>query len=105
MWNQYCFLAERLQRINRQLEILLLITGVFFAIYSYQAPTNYIVFLPSLIIFSLIYIIALYFILPRLIRVPWVRNDTDFLEFEKYRKKGDVSGFYKQLVTESYKFE
>lgn len=102
-WDQYQYLAYRLDQINRQLEILLLITGVFFAAYSFQAFSDPFVFLPSLVGFALIYLLSLYFILPRLVKIPWVGHYD--LEFENYRKKGDIEGFYKQLVTETYKYE
>jgi len=103
VWDQYQYLAYRLDRINRQLEILLLITGVFFAAYSFQAFSKPFVFLPSLIGFALIYLLSLYFILPRLVKIPWVGHYD--LEFENYRKNKDIEGFYKQLVTETYKYE
>lgn len=103
VWNQYCLLEERLNRINRQLEVLLIITGGFFAVYSYQAFSQLYIFLPSLIGYALIYLLSLYFILPRLITIPWVGHYN--LQFEKYRKKNDIEGLYKQLVTETYKYE
>lgn len=102
-WNQYCYLSESLNGINRQLEFLLLISGVFFAAYAYLSISFPSVFLPSLVGFSIIYLLSLYFILPRLRNVPWVGHHN--LEFQNYAKKSDVEGLYKQLVIETYKCE
>lgn len=89
--------------VNRQLEVLLLISGVFFAAFSYLAISRPHVFIPSLVGFSLIYLLSLYFILPRLSMIPWVGHYN--LEFQNYAKNNDNEGLYKQLVIETYKYE
>lgn len=105
-WNQYCFLVSRSDKIDHKFEILLLVSGVFFAVFFTLKiwEINVINFI-SIFAFLVIYLCALFYVLPRSIYIPWIRRDSAKNEYEQYEQLKDVEGFYKQLIDETYTWE
>lgn len=103
VWNQFCYLADGLHVINNEISILLVISSVFFAFYSYCVFSNQMIFILPLIGFATVYILALFCIIPQRKFIPWVTDKN--IDFDNLRKKKDVVDFYKQLITETYKYE
>ncbi|MFZ3076950.1 MAG: hypothetical protein WA139_00675 [Candidatus Aenigmatarchaeota archaeon] len=96
IWNQYLFLTSSRERIEHKFEILLILVGIvvatFFQLELYKNFLNYF----PLILYLIIFLLALYNVLPRSITVPWVSKE----EFKKYKNTELV---HKQLVEECYK--
>lgn len=97
IWNQYLFLTSARERQEHRFEALILIASIlifiFFSlglhtvsVYNYAALGSYI----------LVFLIALYDIMPRKIMVPWVEKK----DFDKKIK--DPNKIAKQLVEEVY---
>jgi len=99
IWNQYLFLTSVRERQEHRFEVLVLLASIlifiFFAlglhalsVYNYVALGSYI----------LVFLIALYDIMPRGIMVPWVeKEDLD-------KKISDPNKIAQQLVEEVYEY-
>jgi len=99
-WNQYIFLMEDRARCEKRFETILVLAGILVLVYFNLELHNINIFNQlGLAFLAVIYIVALYSIIPRKMWVPWVGE----LEFKKYRSNKDSEGFHKQLVVETNK--
>lgn len=98
IWNQYLYLASQRERFEHKFEILLVLTGIYVAVFFQLGlyRTHFLNYLPLFVSF-LIFILALYRIIPRKFTVPWVSKE----EFDEYQNSEKV---HKQLVEECYRF-
>ena len=100
IWNQYIFLSKARDRMEKKIDFLLLLTGIFMAAFVslglYDNTLNW----PSLVGIGFIFILAIYRIIPRRVMVPWVSEE----EYMKYENKLSSEKLHKQLINEVYEY-
>jgi hypothetical protein len=98
IWNQYLFLISSRERLEHKFQLLLVIVGIFIAIFFqlklYENELN----LVSVLTYGVIFLIALYNTIPRIVKVPMILKE----EFEKYEQEKNIEDAHKQLIKETY---
>ncbi|MBN2458574.1 hypothetical protein JXB31_05595 [Candidatus Woesearchaeota archaeon] len=101
VWNQYLFLVSSRERLEHKFNIILVVASLLLVVFSYcDLFKDKVFMIPAIIIVSFIFLLTLYYVVVRIIMVPWVEKP----DFEKLRKKNDASAFFKTLTDDVYKY-
>ncbi len=108
-WNQYEFRSRSRDKVEKKIEILLILSGVLTSILvSHQLSNstykNDFIW-GSIFLLALIFLISLYeFVIPRKSKRFWFPS-VEKHQMDAYKKNNDIDGFYKQIVEECYEME